>query len=607
MNVNAKKILLVEDEVIIGLAEREELQSYGYSVSLVHTGEAAVFKALEDADPPDLILMDINLGPGIDGTEAAEQILTVKDIPIVFLSSHIEKEVVEKTERITSYGYVVKNSGIVVLDASIKMAFKLFASKLAEKEKEISLKKSEKLLGLTQSLAKIGGWIQDLEYGTMEWTDALYEIHDIKKSEVSSLQEKLDLSINCYDEKSRQCILEAYDECVKTGKPYSMELPFTTPAGKKKWIWSVTQALVENNKPKQLYGYFMDITEKVHMEKDNRMVHAILEAEHNTSLDGILVVDIDGKVISFNEKFCQIFEVPEDLIQLKDDNLLLQNSMTKVVNPDAFFTKIRYLYDHKSETSRDEIYLKNGTCYDRYSSPILDNSGKYLGRIWFLHDITHMKQAEALAKNQTAEKEILLKEVNHRIKNNISSVETLLQTQADGIKDGPSVEILQDAISRVRSMRVIYDKLFMTESYTILSVSLYIGDLLSALFDIFPRSNTIQISTDLDDFDMGIKDLFALGLIVNELVTNSMKYAFPGDTRGRLSVSVKKSGETVLLQVIDSGRGIPDSMGREGFGLMLVSILTEQLNGVFSNVHTSEGFSSEVKFAADPVKQVPRN
>ncbi len=126
MHENVRKsILLVEDEMILALAEKKQLENYGYAVQAVTTGEKAV-AAVKTSPEIDLILMDINLGSGIDGTEAAELILKDHDIPIVFVSSHIEREIVEKTEKITSYGYVVKSSSITVLDASIKMAFKLF-------------------------------------------------------------------------------------------------------------------------------------------------------------------------------------------------------------------------------------------------------------------------------------------------------------------------------------------------------------------------------------------------------------------------------------------------------------------------------------------------
>ena len=136
-------LLLVEDEVIIAMSEKMELEKCGYYVHHVLSGEKAVDAVLDNILTIDLILIDIDLGSGIDGTQAAEQILKIKDIPVVFLSSHTEPGIVEKTERLTSYGYVVKNSGIVVLDASIKMAIKLFQEKNERRKIESELIKSK--------------------------------------------------------------------------------------------------------------------------------------------------------------------------------------------------------------------------------------------------------------------------------------------------------------------------------------------------------------------------------------------------------------------------------------------------------------------------------
>ena len=115
----------VEDEEITAKLGIKSLEKYGYDVIYADTGEKAV-EIVESIPGIDLILMDIDLGDGLDGTEAAERILANKEIPIIFLSSHTEPEVVEKTEGITSYGYIVKNSGETVLIASIRMAFRLF-------------------------------------------------------------------------------------------------------------------------------------------------------------------------------------------------------------------------------------------------------------------------------------------------------------------------------------------------------------------------------------------------------------------------------------------------------------------------------------------------
>jgi PAS domain S-box-containing protein len=131
---NKNRILLVEDEALIALSEKQSLEKHSYEVVTVYSGEKAVQTATEDTEIS-LVLMDIDLGGGIDGTEAAQQILEVRSLPIVFLTSHSEREYVERVKKITSYGYVLKSSGEFVLLRSIEMAFELFSSHEREKER----------------------------------------------------------------------------------------------------------------------------------------------------------------------------------------------------------------------------------------------------------------------------------------------------------------------------------------------------------------------------------------------------------------------------------------------------------------------------------------
>ncbi|URA10727.1 PAS domain S-box protein [Thermospira aquatica] len=132
-------LLLVEDEVVIAMSEKKE----GYTVTHVTTGEDAIRLVAKENQDFDIILMDVDLGRGIDGIQAAQQILQVRDIPIIFLSSHGEPEVVEKAEKITSYGYILKSSSPVVLDVSINMALRLFQEKMEHRRAEEKLKESE--------------------------------------------------------------------------------------------------------------------------------------------------------------------------------------------------------------------------------------------------------------------------------------------------------------------------------------------------------------------------------------------------------------------------------------------------------------------------------
>ncbi len=150
MEDNLQTILLVEDEAINAMLARKILEKNGYNVIISHNGEKAI-DAVKQNPMINLVLMDIDLGTGIDGTEAAVQILKNYDLPLVFLSSHTEPEIVEKTEGITSYGYIVKNSGETVLIASIKMAFRLFDEKKRVKQHEKELETTTTALQISET------------------------------------------------------------------------------------------------------------------------------------------------------------------------------------------------------------------------------------------------------------------------------------------------------------------------------------------------------------------------------------------------------------------------------------------------------------------------
>ncbi len=169
MNYRDKLILLVEDEAIIAIAQKKTLEKHGYKVITANSGEKAIDVFANDKTI-DLVLMDIDLGAGLDGSETAIRMLENRDIPVVFLSSHTEPEVVEKTEKITSYGYVVKNSGITVLDASIKMAFKLFEAKVNENIKEEALRESKEIFSRLFDVEPDAIFIVDSDTG--EFIDA---------------------------------------------------------------------------------------------------------------------------------------------------------------------------------------------------------------------------------------------------------------------------------------------------------------------------------------------------------------------------------------------------------------------------------------------------
>jgi len=143
-------------------------------------------------------------------------------------------------------------------------------------------------------------------------------------------------------------------------------------------------------------GFFTDITEYKRTEEELKFRNILLSTEQEASIDGILVVDDNGKILSFNRRFVDLWGIPPDVIATKSDDLALKSVMYKLANPQQFLEKVQYLYEHKQDTSRDEIALKDGRTFDRYSAPMLGSDSKYYGRVWYFRDITASKAAEKM-------------------------------------------------------------------------------------------------------------------------------------------------------------------------------------------------------------------
>ena len=195
------------------------------------------------------------------------------------------------------------------------------------------------------------------------------------------------------------------------------------------------------------------------------------------------------------------------------------------------------------------------------------------------------KQADAEIKRQLAEKETLLKEVHHRIKNNIASIAGLLSLHAQSIANPEAAVVLQAAIGRVNSMRLLYDKLLFSEDYKDISVKNYLEDLIDTIIAIFPDNAKVKLDKRIADFHLDPKQLFPLGIIINEILTNKMKYAFIDKDTGLIKISLTNADNHVTLTIQDNGNELPagfDVNESKGFGLMLVKMLSQQLGGSFA-------------------------
>jgi two-component sensor histidine kinase len=202
--------------------------------------------------------------------------------------------------------------------------------------------------------------------------------------------------------------------------------------------------------------------------------------------------------------------------------------------------------------------------------------------------ISELRRAEAETQRQLTEEETLIREVHHRVKNNITAMERLLMLQADSSASGELKEALQDTISRVQSTRILYEKLMLQEDTHQVSMPEYAAGLIEALVQVFDPNGTVRIDTRITDFRLDAKKAFSLGIIINELLTNAFKHAFGERGTGLVSIAVDKEDDNVVLIVHDDGVGFSENAPKpdgSGFGLTVVRMLAEQSGGTYNRLN----------------------
>ena len=215
-------------------------------------------------------------------------------------------------------------------------------------------------------------------------------------------------------------------------------------------------------------------------------------------------------------------------------------------------------------------------------------------------DITERKYAADKIKTSLREKEVLLREVHHRVKNNMQVISSLLNLQAGYIKDAEALEMFKDCQNRVRSMALMHEKLYQSRNLASIDFSKYIRSLTNDLLRLYSvNTNAIKLKVDAGDALLDINTAIPCGLIINELISNSLKHAFPDSRNGKISIKLLSDNDNkYTLVVSDNGIGLPENLdfrNTESLGLQLVNTLTDQLHGTIE-VDGSGGTSVKIIF-----------
>ncbi len=353
---------------------------------------------------------------------------------------------------------------------------------------------------------------------------------------------------------------------------------------------------------------FSDVTEKYRAEEELRTSEAEFRSLVENMQVGVLLFSPRGEILLSNPRACEILGAGEDRLRgktssdaawdaIREDGSLFPSSALPVSR--AIATRLpvpNIVLGIYRPARKDRVWLLVD------ATPLLADDGKVRQVVCTFIDITERRRAEAEVKKLLVEKEIILKEVHHRVKNNMNTMKSLLFLQSQSVKNEAVAAALMDASGRLQSMYVLYEKLYRSSAFTELSLTEYLPALVDEVLGIFPNADAVTVTTDVDDLAMDPKTLSTLGIIVNELITNAMKYAFTGRKGGSIGISMSRDGELMRLVVRDDGIGVPETVdfgNSSGFGLMLVNMLAAQLRGSV-RLERGGGTAVVLEFAYNP-------
>ncbi|EMY59968.1 PAS domain S-box protein [Leptospira terpstrae] len=699
-----KSILLVEDEALLAMFEKNQLEQGGYVVTHVTNGENAIQLIILEGKPFDLILMDIDLGRGLDGTQTATEILNHKEIPVVFLSSHTERDIVKKTETITSYGYVVKNSGFTVLDASIKMAFKLFeANELTKSKKEhletvlqsigdgvIATDSDGKVIRMNPIAEKLTGWAHDEAVGLT--ISDVFKIVNVKTRSLVENPVDIVLRTNSIVGLANHTVLLSKDGCeyqisdsgspikdlngdtrgvvlvfrditaeynvqsqiakqanmlnnvldAVIGTDFNHKINYWNKAAEKIYIWKAEEVIgksvlevlktdylqltsdqviekvnlegsfigeviqfakdgsIRNIEVNQVLlndesdlpiGYIAvgrDISDRLNAMKQVRESEAKLTQIIESAMDAIISIDQSKRIILFNGAAEKMFGYQStDIIGQGLDRLIPMDFRSQHDSHIDSFSKTGVSRRAMGALGQIRGLRANGEEFPIEASiSQISVKGEKLYTV-ILRDVSVRNLSESKIQKLLHEKENILKEIHHRVKNNMSSIFTLLTLQARSQTETSIQTILYEAAGRVKSMIVLYDKLYHSETDNTVSLQDYFPAIFNEIVSIFPKNVELKMEILEEPIELSAKLLSSLGIILNELITNSMKHAFNDITNAEISLKIFREGKKLYLEYADNGVGIPDSISFEhspGFGLQLIGMLVDQIEGKISIV-----------------------
>lgn len=351
----------------------------------------------------------------------------------------------------------------------------------------------------------------------------------------------------------------------------------------------LSSSLIKNEEGEVIgaMGISRDITEIKDVEKivskQSSTIKSIFESNSNML---IWIVDTKLNYVSFNSSFLNASKLLLGEEPKNNHNLI--KTVENHLNEEEYNYFMSY-FNRALKGANEQFEVKlsdrrgNPFWLELYLCPIILEDGTIKEIACLGHEITDKKFTEEKIKESLFEKEVLLKEVHHRVKNNLQVISSILNLQTSYVTDTNTLNILRESQNRIRSMSFIHESLYQTKNFSSINFSEYIINLAKNLIYTY-QVNTSQIDQlyEVEQIDLELDQAIPCGLIVNELVSNALKYAFPNDATGEIVIGLKQVENSIELRVEDNGIGLPDGFDPDltnTLGLQLVVTLIDQIDG----------------------------